>query len=71
MQSVFGMIIFYGIGFELGAKTGLVYVELIAAVVFTFQIIYSYLWLRYFQYGPLEWGWRMLTYGKVLKIKKE
>ncbi len=70
MQSVFGMIIFYGIGFALGAKTGLVYVELIAAGVFCIQIVYSYIWLNYNRFGPLEWGWRMLTYGKWLKLVK-
>lgn len=70
MQSVFGIIIFYGIGFQLGARTGLVYVELIAATVFCVQIIYSYLWLHFNRFGPLEWGWRMLTYGKWLRLVK-
>lgn len=71
MQSVIGIILFYGIGFEMGAKTGLIYVELIAAMVFGFQVLYSYLWLRYNQFGPLEWIWRMLTYGKRLKLSKQ
>lgn len=70
MQSVFGMVIFYGIGFGFGARTGLVYVELIAAAVFGLQILYSLLWLRYNHFGPLEWCWRMLTYGKRLKLVK-
>jgi uncharacterized protein len=70
MQSVSGIIIFYGIGFGLGAKTGLGEVELIAAGIFLFQILYSYIWLRNFQFGPLEWCWRTLTYGKRLKFVK-
>jgi uncharacterized protein len=70
-QSVFGIIIFYGTGFALGATTGLVWVELIAAGIFLFQALYSYIWLRYFQFGPLEWCWRMLTYGKRLKLMKQ
>lgn len=70
MQSVFGMILFYGIGFELGARAGLIFVELIAITVFSIQILYSYIWLKYNRYGPLEWGWRMLTYGKWLKLSK-
>lgn len=70
MQSVFGIIIFYGIGFEFGAKTGLIYVEWIATAIFGCQIVYSYLWLYYNQFGPMEWGWRMLTYGKWLKLSK-
>ncbi|MDR1919512.1 MAG: DUF418 domain-containing protein [Tannerellaceae bacterium] len=70
MQSVFGMILFYGIGLGFGAKTGLVWVELLAAAVFGIQIVYSSFWLKYNHFGPLEWGWRMLTYGKYLKLMK-
>jgi uncharacterized protein len=69
-QSVSGIIIFYGIGLGLGAATGLVHVELIAAGVFLLQILFSCLWLRNFRFGPLEWCWRMLTYGKKLKLTK-
>ncbi|MDR1973820.1 MAG: DUF418 domain-containing protein [Bacteroidales bacterium] len=67
MQSVFGMIIFYGTGFGLGATMGLIYVELIAVGVFLLQIICSRLWLNKLRYGPLEWIWRTFTYGKRLK----
>ncbi|MDR1339836.1 MAG: DUF418 domain-containing protein [Prevotellaceae bacterium] len=67
-QSVFGIIIFYGIGLGFGATTGLVYVELTAAGVFFLQMLYSRLWLRYMQFGPLEWIWRMLAYRKRLRI---
>ncbi|MDR1154002.1 MAG: DUF418 domain-containing protein [Bacteroidales bacterium] len=66
-QSAIGMILFYGIGFG-WALTGLIYVELIAAGVFAFQTVSGNVWLRYFRFGPLEWIWRMLTYGKWLKI---
>ena len=69
-QSAFGIIIFYGIGCKL-ALTGLVYVELIAAGVFMFQMLLSNVWLHYFRFGPLEWVWRMFTYGKWLKISKQ
>ncbi|MDD4413789.1 MAG: DUF418 domain-containing protein [Oscillospiraceae bacterium] len=69
-QSVAGMIIYYGIGFSLGASMGLAYVELVALGVFALQMILSNLWLHWFRYGPLEWIWRMLTYGKLLKLIK-
>ena len=42
----------------------------IAFYVFLVQMAFSVLWLSYFRFGPLEWGWRMLTYGKWLKIRK-
>lgn len=66
-QSVWGMVLFYGIGFGLGAGIGLTGTESIAFYVFLVQMAFSVLWLSYFRFGPLEWGWRMLTYGKWLK----
>jgi uncharacterized protein len=67
-QSVIGIIIFYGIGFRLGATMGLAYVEIIAVSVFVVQVIISCLWMKYFQFGPLEWAWRTLTYRIKLKL---
>ena len=71
MQSVYGVFIFYGIGCRFGAKSGIVYVELIAAIEFCIHIIYSHFWLKYSNFGLLEWSWRMLTYGKWLKLANQ
>lgn len=68
-QSVIGMFLFYGIGFGLGAGMGLLQTELTALGVFIFQTVFSHIWLKYFQFGPLEWIWRMLTYGKYMKMR--
>jgi len=32
--------------------------------IWIFQLITSPIWLKYFQFGPFEWLWRSLTYGK-------
>ncbi len=69
-QSVIGIYLFYGIGFALGGSLGLWQTELMAACVFVFQIVFSKFWLSYFRFGPLEWIWRMLTYGKWLPLLK-
>ena len=69
-QSVIGVFLFYGIGLAFGASLGLGETELVALGVFIFQIIFSRLWLRFFRFGPLEWIWRMLTYGKLLPLLK-
>ncbi len=69
-QSIIGMLLFYGIGFGLGLSFGLWQTELIAIGIFTIEIAFSAIWLRYCQYGPFEWVWRMLTYSKVLPLKK-
>ncbi len=69
MQSVIGVLIFWGVGFGVGSL-GLIWVILIAVTVYLFQILISRAWLKYFRYGPLEWIWRQLTYGKRLPIRK-
>ena len=69
-QSVVGMLLFYGIGLGLGASVGLATTELIAFGVFVLQAALSLVWLKYCQFGPLEWIWRMLNYGKKLKLLK-
>lgn len=67
-QSVLGILLFYGIGLGFGNRVGLLGTEAIALGVYAFQTAFSTLWLRYFRFGPVEWVWRMLTYGKVLPL---
>ena len=69
-HSLIGVLLFYGLGFGLGTSLGLVYIELIALVVFFIQIVVCRIWLNYFRFGPLEWLWRMLTYGRYFPIIK-
>ena len=38
--------------------------------VWAVQLIWSPLWLSVFQMGPLEWGWRCLTYRRWVPIRK-
>ena len=35
------------------------------AIFFLVQVPLSVLWLRHFEYGPLEYAWRVLTYGRM------
>ncbi|MEK6397148.1 MAG: DUF418 domain-containing protein, partial [Terriglobus sp.] len=34
----------------------------VMAGVWAFNLVFSAIWLRYFQFGPVEWVWRSLTY---------
>ena len=70
-QSVIGVLLFYGIGLGLGNRVGLLGTELIALGVYGFQIAFSTLWMKHFRFGPVEWVWRMLTYGEVLPLRRE
>jgi uncharacterized protein len=70
LQTIFGVLIFYGVGLGVGQKIGPVYFIPIAIGFYLLQVFFSNMWFRYFQYGPMEWVWRQLTYGKILKILK-
>ncbi|WP_459501472.1 DUF418 domain-containing protein [Bacillus sp. C1] len=38
---------------------------------YTLQIFISKWWLSHYQYGPLEYIWRLGTYGKMMPLKKK
>jgi uncharacterized protein len=61
---VFGWVFFgYGLGLigRVDAATALGW----AVVAFAIQAIASAWWLRHFRFGPLEWLWRSITYGRA------
>jgi uncharacterized protein len=70
-QTLVGIVLFYGVGFGFGAHIGLVWVLFITLAVYLVEVLFAHLWLRFFQFGPLEWIWRMLTYGRYLKLRKD
>lgn len=70
MQSFLGVAIFWGIGAGIGGKIGPTVFLSIALAVWLLQVLYSAWWFKHFNYGPLEWIWRMLTYGKRLPLRK-
>ena len=70
MQTILGIIIYYGVGFGFGGNIGPAIFIPIGLVVYAFQVLYSNLWFKYFNYGPFEWIWRQLTYWKKLPLRK-
>lgn len=71
MQTTLGILIYYGVGFGLGGNIGPSLFIPISLGVYIFQILYSNLWFKYFNYGPLEWVWRQLSYWKRLPLRKD
>jgi uncharacterized protein len=70
LQTVTCIVIFYGFGFGLYGSVGAAKATAIAIVIFASQIVLSTLWLKFFNYGPMEWLWRQLTYGKRLELRQ-
>jgi len=72
VQSVIGVTLFYSFGFGLG---GSFYVDsfvrlLLALLVFSMQTFVCIYWLKYFNYGPIEWFWRVAIYKKSFPLRK-
>lgn len=65
MQSVVMTTIFYGFGFGLFAELERYELYYFVLALYLIQLIGSELWLKKFYFGPLEWLWRSLTYGKA------
>ncbi len=70
IHSIVMTFIFYGWGLGMFAKFDRV--ELLAFVggMWILQLIISPLWFTRFQFGPAEWLWRTLTYGKIQPFVK-
>ncbi len=62
MHTLIGNFVFFNAGLGYMGKVGPVYYTIFALLVFIFQIILSTQWLKYFNYGPVEWLWRSATY---------
>lgn len=71
MHSIFAMIIFTGVGFGLFGKLQRHELLYVVFSIWLFQLIISPIWLKYFQFGPLEWLWRNLSYNKKHPFRKE
>ncbi|MRG87040.1 DUF418 domain-containing protein [Salinibacillus xinjiangensis] len=69
-QSIICFILFYGPGFNLYGKVSPAWSVVIVIGIFICQIFASKWWLTHFQYGPLEWVWRSLTYNQRQPLKK-
>lgn len=67
MQTAIVTTIFYGWGLGFWNRGGpLVWFVLACAIYFLVQIPFSRWWLARFEYGPMEYLWRVLTYGRSM-----
>ena len=71
-QSIIGALLFamWAFGDRFGAWHS-AEILLLGLGVYAIQVIISKLWLNHFQYGPLEWLWRSLTYFKKQPFLKK
>ncbi|QFU74349.1 DUF418 domain-containing protein [Halioglobus maricola] len=65
LQTVIGMTLFYGVGFGYWGSMGLAQLWLLALLIYTLQVLFCALWLKFYQKGPVEWLWASLTAGRM------
>jgi uncharacterized protein len=67
LQTLMGLFIFYGWGLGWwGKTTPLAEMQLAVALYVAVQLPLSAWWLAHFRYGPVEYVWRRLTYGRLV-----
>lgn len=64
-QSVIAIFVFTGVGLGLVGRLDFPALMGVVAAVGLAQVLLSVVWLKVFQFGPLEWLWRSLTYGRL------
>lgn len=70
LQSIIGTFLLYGWGLGFLGELRQLYTFIIALALIAVQVRLSKLWLKHFNYGPLEWLWRSLTFFKIFPFRK-
>ncbi|WP_458106412.1 DUF418 domain-containing protein [Bacillus sp. PK5-004] len=65
LHSIIGTMLFLKYGAGLADHLQPAGTFIIGIGVYVFLVLFSTLWLKRFKYGPMEFIWRQLTYGKV------
>lgn len=68
-QSLIATTLFYGYGFGWGRTLSSPGVIGVAFGIYALLIPFCVVWLRYFRFGPLEWIWRSITYGRMQPLR--
>jgi uncharacterized protein len=65
MQSLICTTIFYSYGLGVYGRVGPLADLFLALFLYSLQVPFSKWWLSSRRYGPMEWVWRRLTYGRL------
>ena len=71
MQSVLCTVFFYHYTTGLYGRIGPAWGLVATVVLYGAQVMFSNWWLKLFRFGPMEWLWRGMTYGKFPSMSKE
>lgn len=65
LQSVLCGFIFFGFGLGQFGHMAVAPAFAVGVMIYLWQMALSYVWLKYYRFGPVEWVWRTLMYGEM------
>ena len=68
--SILMLFVFHGFALGLFGELGRPQLYLVVLGVWVVMLLWSKAWLSAYRFGPLEWLWRSLTYGKLFPIRR-
>jgi uncharacterized protein len=71
MESVICTLFFYHYTTGLYGRVGPALCLVPTVVLYSAQVVISNQWLKHYRFGPMEWLWRGLTYGKFPSMHKD
>jgi uncharacterized protein len=69
LQTLIATTLVYGYGLGLYGRIGPAAGVALTLAIFAVQLSLSRWWLARFRFGPLEWLWRSLTYGRLQSLR--
>ena len=70
-HSILASALFLAWGFGLAGRFNYAEQLLVVIAIWVAQLVVSPIWLRTFRFGPAEWLWRSLTYGRRQPMRRE
>ena len=69
--SILMLFVFHGFALGLYGELTRPQLYIVVAATWIIMLAWSKAWLSAFRFGPLEWLWRCLTYGKLFPIRRQ
>jgi uncharacterized protein len=68
--SIAMLFVFHGWALGLFGELNRPQLYIVVALAWAVMLLWSKPWLERYRYGPLEWLWRCMTYGRIFSLKR-
>jgi uncharacterized protein len=70
LNSIIYALVFYAPGLRLMGQLQRYQLYYVVLGMWVLILMWSWIWLRHFRFGPLEWCWRSLTYWQRQPLRR-